>query len=246
MSEIRAVVFDCYSTLIDIKTDESKPEIYHYLSLYLQYYGAQLEEKNLRNMLKREKEKYIRRKNERYPEVDLEAVFGKILKRAGLNNPFLTESCCKLFRLLSRERFQLFPDSLPVLEEIKKSGYEMAVVSDAQKVFCLQEGQLLGINDYFNHIVISTQFGFRKPDARLFEIACNLLGVPPVESVYIGDHPEKDIEGAKNIGMQMILVNRNLHEGSPNMQFRPDYYAKDLREAWQWIKTNKKYRQINN
>jgi len=239
MSEIRAVIFDCYSTLVDIRTDESKPEIFRYLSLYLQYYGAQIEENTLKTMLKREKERYIRRKNERYPEVDLEAVFSKILKREGLNSPFLTESCCKLFRLLSRERFQLFPDSLPVLEEIKRNGYAMAVVSDAQKAFCLEEGQMLGINDFFDHIVLSTQYGFRKPDSRLFEIACSLLGITPSEAVYIGDHPEKDVEGAKNIGMPVILINRNLHEGKSNAQMEPDYYAKDLWDAWKWIRRNR-------
>jgi len=238
MSGIRAVIFDCYSTLVDIKTDESKPQIYRYLSLYLQYYGAQIEERTLKTMLKREKERYIRRKNERYPEVDLEVVFNNIVKKEGLNNPFLAESCCKLFRLLSRERFQLFPDSLPVLEEISRNGYAMAVVSDAQKAFCLQEGQMLGINDFFDHIILSTQYGFRKPDSRLFEIACSLLGIPPSEAVYIGDHPEKDVEGAKRIGMRVILVDRDSHKGEWNAQMQPDFYAKDLWEAWKWIRGN--------
>jgi putative hydrolase of the HAD superfamily len=238
MSGIRAVIFDCYSTLVDIKTDESNPQIYRYLSLYLQYYGAQIEERTLKTMLKREKERYIRRKNERYPEVDLEVVFNNIVKKEGLNNPFLAESCCKLFRLLSRERFQLFPDSLPVLEEISRNGYAMAVVSDAQKAFCLQEGQMLGINDFFDHIILSTQYGFRKPDSRLFEIACSLLGIPPSEAVYIGDHPEKDVEGAKRIGMRVILVDRDSHKGEWNAQKQPDFYAKDLWEAWKWIRGN--------
>jgi len=42
MSEIRAVIFDCYTTLIDIKTNERKEEVFGYLSLYLQYYGASI------------------------------------------------------------------------------------------------------------------------------------------------------------------------------------------------------------
>jgi len=131
MPKLRAIIFDCYSTLVDIRTNEQKKEIFDYLSLYLQYYGAKIDAAKLKSNLDLEKEQYLNSVNERYPEIDLEIIFSNILKKNGLNNSFLTESCCKLFRVLSRERFQLFPDSLPVLEEMKKGGYPIAIVSDA-------------------------------------------------------------------------------------------------------------------
>jgi putative hydrolase of the HAD superfamily len=233
--KIRAVIFDCYSTLIDIKTNEAKEEIFRYLSLYLQYYGANISGANLKVAIAREKERYLQTKTERYPEVDLEVVFKRILEKEGLDNPFLAESCCKLFRILSRERFQLFPDTLPVLSEMKRSRYPLAIVSDAQKVFCLDEGRILGLNRFFDHTVLSTQFGFRKPDPRLFAIACALLNVPPAEAVYIGNDPETDVTGAKQIGMQVILLNRK-SEGKSE-QIKPDFCADSLREAWEWIKS---------
>ena len=235
MPKIRAVIFDCYSTLIDIKTDEAKEEIFRYLPLYLQYYGANISGADLKAAIAREKERYLQTKTERYPEVNLEIVFKRILEKEGLDNPFLAESCCKLFRLLSRERFQLFPDTLPVLSEMKRNRYPLAVVSDAQKVFCLNEAEILGLSQFFDHIVLSTQFGFRKPDPRLFAIACALLNVPLAEAVYIGNDPETDVAGAKQIGMQAILLNRK--SGDKNEQIKPDFYADSLREAWEWIKS---------
>ena len=51
MSKIRAVIFDCYSTLVDIKTDELKEEVLYYLSLYLQYYGARIDVRKLKSAL---------------------------------------------------------------------------------------------------------------------------------------------------------------------------------------------------
>ena len=212
MSKIRAVIFDCYSTLIDIRTNERKEEIFRRLSLYLRYYRVNIAAKNLMSALDQEKERYIQTNSERYPEVDLAVVFRNILKREGLDNPSLAESCCKLFRLLSRERFGLFPDSLPVLREMKTNGYPLAVLSDAQKVFCLQEGEMLGLTQFFDHFVMSTHFGFRKPDPRLFEIACSLMGIPSSEAVYIGNDLEKDVIGAKQIGMQAILLDRNQNQ----------------------------------
>ena len=234
MSKVRAVIFDCYSTLVDIKTNEKRGEVFHYLSLYLQYYGANISGQNLKSVLDLEKQRYLETVDERYPEVDLEAVFRNILKKEGLDSPFLAESCCKIFRLLSRERFGLFPDSLPVLKEMKRDGYSLSVVSDAQKVFCLQEGEMLGLNRFFEHIVLSTHFGFTKPDPRLFEIACSLLHIVPAEAVYIGNDLEKDVKGAKQVGMQAILLDRSLN--MKNREMEPDFHAKDLWEAWEWIK----------
>jgi putative hydrolase of the HAD superfamily len=236
MSKIRAVVFDCYSTLIDIKTNEQKNEIFHYLSLYLQYYGAKVDAAKLKSALDLERDRFMQSKAEQYPEIDLEVAFNNILREEGLGNPFLAESCCKLFRVLSRERFQLFPDSLPVLEEMKKSRYPIAVVSDAQKVFWLNEGEILGIRQFFKFVLLSTHFGFRKPDPRLFRIACAMLNTPPEEAVYIGNDLETDVKGAKQIGMQAILLDRKTEQRNPKP--RPDFYAKNLWEAWEWIKSS--------
>jgi len=236
MSKIRAVIFDCYSTLIDIRTNERKEEVFKYLSLYLQYYGARIDATKLKSALSRETERYLQSREERYAEVDLEIVFKDILKKEGLENSFLAESCCKLLRVLSRERFELFPDSIPVLKEIKRSGCPLGVVSDAQKVFCLEEAEILGLNRFFDCIVLSTQFGFRKPDPRLFTIACALADIPPVDAVYIGNDPETDVKGAKQIGMQTILLDRKSEQRNPKP--RPDFYAKNLWEAWEWIKNS--------
>ena len=240
MPEIRTIVFDCYSTLIDIRTNEEKDEIFHRLALYLQYYGANITSENLKSALAREKEQYLQESKERYPEVDLETVFKRILEKEELDNLFLPESCCKLFRLLSRERFQLFSDSLPVLKEMKRKEYPLAVVSDAQKVFCLDESRILGIDQFFDHIILSTQFGFRKPDPRLFTIACALLDTPPTEAVYIGNALETDVKGAKEIGMHMILIDRDKADNLKGIGIAPDFHANSLWEAWQWIESRNK------
>ena len=236
MPKIRAIIFDCYSTLIDIWTDENKEELFHHLSLYLQYYGINTDSGKLKAALDIEKEQYLRSAKESYPEVDLETVFTDILQKHGLSNPFLAESCCKLLRALSRERFQLFDDSLPVLLEMKKSRYLLAIVSDAQKVFCTNEGEMLGLTPFFSHTVMSTQFGFRKPDPRLFSIACALLATPPANAVYIGNDPETDVKGAQGIGMKAILLDREKRFRNP--ESKPDFYATDLWQALEWIKNN--------
>jgi len=236
MSKIRAIIFDYYSTLIDIRTDEGKDELFYYLSLYLQYYGVKTNAAKLRIAIKLEKEQLFQSAKESYHEIDLEVVFTNILGKEGLNNLFLAESCCMLLRTLSRERFQLFADSLPVLEQMKKNGCPLAVVSDAQKMFCVQECEMLGLTPFFNHAILSTHLGFRKPDPKIFTIACTLLAIPPMEAVYIGNDLEADVKGDQGIGMKSILLDRDKRVKNPEP--KPDFYATDLGQAWAWVKRN--------
>lgn len=197
MPRIRAVVFDCYGTLVDILTDEGKDEIFAHLSLYLRYYGAKINTATLKSLFQAEKEHYLNTREERYPEFDMAAVFQTILQMQDLNNPFLVESCCKLFRLVSRERFQLYPDSLTALKELKSRGFQLAMLSNAQKVFFYEEIDMLGLRQFFSYFVVSSYWGFRKPDPRIFSLACSLCNVSPEEAVYVGDDADVDVKGAR-------------------------------------------------
>jgi len=57
--------------------------------------------------------------------------------------------------------------------------------------------------DAFDAMTISAEVGVMKPDARIFQIALEKLGVSPSESVFLDDFPE-NVVGARAIGMQAI------------------------------------------
>ena len=46
----------------------------------------------------------------------------------------------------------------------------------------------------------------RKPDVRIFGLACERLGVPPEEVLMVGDNLEADIKGALNVGMKVVYI----------------------------------------
>jgi len=234
--KIQAIIFDLYGTLIDVSTNEDKNEVFDFLSLYLQYYDIYLDSGRLRRIFESERAQNLASRHERFPEVNIQEVFEEILKREGSTNSFLVKSCCKLYRIMSRERFQLYPDTIPVMNEMRSSGFPMGLVSNAQKVFTANEIRILGLQQYFKHMVFSTRYGITKPDPRLFMIVCAMLEVAPENSVYIGDNPANDVRGAKKIGMTSILLSRELKSVIPGAE--PDYYATDLWDAWEWIKRN--------
>jgi putative hydrolase of the HAD superfamily len=112
--KVEALLFDLYGTLVDVSSNEDKNEIYDFLSEYMRYYDVNNDSSRLRSVFESEKAQNMASRHEKNPEVNLVDVFENILKREGLNNSFLKKSCCKLFRVLSRERLDLFPDCIPV------------------------------------------------------------------------------------------------------------------------------------
>ncbi|HIQ03059.1 MAG TPA: HAD family hydrolase, partial [Desulfurococcales archaeon] len=45
---------------------------------------------------------------------------------------------------------------------------------------------------------------WKKPTREIFHLACRLLNVKPSETVYVGDDPKNDIEGAKMAGLKAV------------------------------------------
>ena len=68
----------------------------------------------------------------------------------------------------------------------------------------------LGINAFFNAVVVSEENGWRKPSSHIFQDALNKLQVQADEAVYVGDSPIEDIKGAKEAGLKTVLFPRNL------------------------------------
>ncbi len=59
-------------------------------------------------------------------------------------------------------------------------------------------------DDAFDHMVISAEAGFAKPDPRIYQFAMEKLGVLPKESIFVDD-VQKNIDAANNLGMKGIL-----------------------------------------
>lgn len=63
-----------------------------------------------------------------------------------------------------------------------------------------------GLDGVFEHILISSELGLTKPDARIFGHALDLCAVVPQRALFIGDHLEVDILGARRAGCRSCWV----------------------------------------
>lgn len=116
-----------------------------------------------------------------------------------------------------------FDDTLPVLQQLKNSGYKIGLITNAMQPMWMRDIELrtYGILDYLDTRLTSGDVGFMKPHPFIYWHALELLDVQPAESVFVGDRPANDIAGANEAGLTSVLIspphlNRELDGIRPN------------------------------
>lgn len=102
-----------------------------------------------------------------------------------------------------------------VLAELKKSGYKLAVVTDAFSYAAERRLKSTGLFEYFDVSVSYDTTGFKKPHTAPFECALDMLGVSAHEAVYVGDSIRRDIEPSVALGITTVYAkygDRNFFE----------------------------------
>jgi len=133
------------------------------------------------------------------------------------------------------ERFQYFVIGFPkykeVLNEIKKHGYMLGMITNGKDGFQRANIRGLGIENLFDVIVVSEEVGMKKPDKNIFEYALAKLQVSPKEALFIGDNTTNDVEAAINVGMIGIWKRDYLIES-----YKSKYIIDKLEEVFDLLK----------
>ena len=235
--DIRALLFDINSTLIDIETDERMEEAYRAIAHFLTYQGIDLRRGMVLDLYFQVMKEHFERSSETHPEFDAVEVWREILSRTGgsytrsLPPEKLKELplvIAEMQRGISRKRLCPYPQVRETLDRLKPH-YRMAIVSDAQTAYALPELRAVGLHEYFDPIVISGDYGYRKPDARLFKTALDALEVRPEEAIFIGNDRYRDVFGAKQVGMKTVLFYSGPSSGRAEGA-EPDYIVYQFAE----------------
>ena len=92
-----------------------------------------------------------------------------------------------------------------------------------------------GIRDLFDVVVVSGDIGIYKPDRRIFDEAVRRAGVKNKESLFVGDHPVNDVEGALGAGMQVIRMNYGDFKGKGLGKAGVAAELEDIRDVLKYI-----------
>lgn len=130
------------------------------------------------------------------------------------------------------------PEVPKVLQAIKEMGLKIGLISNVNS-----RGQApvnlekYGIIDYFHPIVLSSEYGYRKPDPAIFHHAARLANVPASQCLYVGDRVARDIDGARRAGFgRAVQIRHKFAHGENDEGASPDAIIDNLTELLDILK----------
>jgi putative hydrolase of the HAD superfamily len=227
---IKGIIFDINGTLTDIRTNEWDDDVYRVISNLLSYQGILLSPSVVKffyfQVIKEQRAACI----DRYPEFDAIGIFREIIKQHSTDFtralptqkleqlPILLAEAC---RATSRFQLQLYPGVEETIRQLHQK-YHLAIISDGQTAYAVPELNAVGLSGYFDPIIISGEFGYRKPDERLFSAALSSMKMKPSEVLFVGNDMYRDVYGAKRFGIKTVFFKSN--QGTQEKDgVKPDY-----------------------
>lgn len=149
--------------------------------------------------------------HESYPEIPLEDVFREIYLARGIEpSDELVTHTGQMFRALSTRHIRLYAGAKELLCQLREEGRGVYLLSNAQRIFTERELRFLQIEDCFDGILISSDYGVKKPDERFFRILLEKYRIMPECALMIGNDLDSDIAGAKTVGMDTFYIHSGI------------------------------------
>lgn len=150
------------------------------------------------------------------------------LKALGVDDKELGAELAEQFPAERRKRPYIYEETFRILDKLK-GQYKLLLLTNGSPD--LQREKLAGVPQlipYFDHIIISGEFGQGKPAAPIFLHALERLSIEPEDGIMVGDKLTTDILGANTIGMTSVWVNR--HGMTRTDEIIPAHEIKHLEE----------------
>jgi len=110
------------------------------------------------------------------------------------------------YRRAREANLMAYPNVNKTFMALAKSGMKLAVVSDAPSREAWMRIYYLNLYHYFDVVITFDDSGERKPSAKPFQMALKAMELQPDETIMVGDWPERDVVGAKQIGMKTAFA----------------------------------------
>lgn len=193
---ITAIVFDLDNTLVDfmrMKHDSCDAAIQAMI-------GAGLE---------MSKSKALKLLYELYDEYGIEdkLIFQKFLrKELGKIDWKILSAGIIAYRKIKVGRLDPYPGTQETLLKLKLKGIKLAILSDAPRMRAWLRLTSMRLADFFDIVVTYEDTKHHKPHPSTFKTALKKLDLMPEEVLMVGDWPQRDIVGAKKVGMKTCLA----------------------------------------
>lgn len=150
------------------------------------------------------------------------------LSEFGIDDVEFAEQLGETFARERRGRHHLFPDTRESLEQLR-NNYRLGIITNGAPDLQREKIDGSNIGGFFENVIISGEVGIGKPDIRLFKLALERFTDDSMVAVLVGDSLEKDIQGAQNVGIRAIWINRSGIK-KEDQKLTPDIQIKSLTE----------------
>jgi len=139
--------------------------------------------------------------------LEFQQVFDELLEsELGRIDPKILASGIVAYRKARGSSLKTYPHVQLALLELTKRGIRLGVVSDAPRAQAWLRLCDLSLQHVFDVVVTFEDTGERKPGPAPFREALRRLGVTAEETLMVGDWPERDVVGAKSLGMKTVFA----------------------------------------
>lgn len=121
---------------------------------------------------------------------------------------------------------------IEVIHTLHERGYHLGIISNL-----IGENEIPdwieadGLSPYLDCVVLSSRCGIRKPDPRIYDLACEQVGVKAEQCASVADNLDRDITGARaaHMGACVLFISpEKKHQVALTSENRPDYVIQDF------------------
>jgi len=142
------------------------------------------------------------------------------------------------YRTAREAELNTYPKVIPTLISLIKMGIKLGVVSDAPSKEAWLRLSYIGLHHMFDAVVTYDESRERKPSPVPFNMVLQMLDMEPEYSLMVGDWAERDVVGAKGIGMKTAFAKYG--DTFNTLVHNADYEINDISELIEIVKKENK------
>lgn len=164
--------------------------------------------------------------------IEYQHIFEDFLKETvGKTDYKVLSAGIQAYRAVKEAYLDPYPHTLPTLIELVRRGYRLGVISDAPRMQAWNRLTAMRLTHFFDVVITADDVGgAKKPATQGLKFAAQRLKLKPSEIALVGDSLERDVAGAKAIGMVAVLA-RYGKGGKEKGRTKPDYTIEDIAEV---------------